>query len=354
MPTIDADAHVVEAENVWEYLEGKDKQFKPKIVRLDPENGIEGGPRGDAYWLIDGEFSRKGRNAKRAGTPVESAELTDIPARLRHMDELGIDIQVLFPTLVAGLGMARPVTQVALTRAYHRFLGDVWRQSNGRLRWVVMPPYPVMSECLEALHFGSENGACGVMLHGLEGERIPTDSYFFPLYEEAQRLNLPICIHAGGATSSNHHFKHMFHSNAAIYWNSRAPVVAAFDGLARSGFPERYPNLRWGFIEASASWIPYMFHHIPLSFERRDHKQFDPDFMTSYRFYVAIETNDDLPDIIKYCGDDRLVLGTDYGHDDGEPRSFQMMREAGGVNPMALKKLIDDNARALFGISVAK
>ena len=349
MPTIDADAHVVEAENVWEYLEGKERQFKPRIVRLDPDKGDETGRRGEEYWLIDGEFSRKGRNAAKAQTPKEAAELTDVQARLRHMDELGIDIQVLFPTLVANLGFTRPVTQVALTGAYHRFLADVWRQSNGRLRWVVMPPYQVMSACLEALRFGKENGACGVMLHGLQGERIPTDSYFEPLYEEAQQLDLPICIHAGGVISSNRHFKHMFHSNAAIFWNSRAPVVAAFDGLARSGFPERFPALRWGFIEASASWIPYMFHHIPLSFERRDRKTFDPDFMRRYGFYVAIETNDDIADIVTYCGNDSLVLGTDYGHDDGEPRAFQMMKENQSA-PEAIKKLMDDNARALFGI----
>lgn len=352
MPTIDADAHVVENEQIWDYLEGDERQFRPKVLRLDAEKGAAS-QRGEEFWSIDGETTRKGRNYARAGAPKESAELTDVQARLRHMDELGIDIQVLFPTFVAGLGLMRPATQVALTRAYHRFLANVWRESNGRLRWVVMPPYPVMSECLEALRFGKQNGACGVMLHGLQGERVPTDTCFTPIYEEAERLGLPICIHAGGATSSNHHFRHMFHSNAAIYWNSRAPVVAAFDGLARSGFPERYPDLRWGFIEASASWIPYMFHHIPLSFERRDHKQFDPEFMSRYRFYVAIETNDDLPDITKYCGEDRLVLGTDYGHDDGEPKAFQMMKEIPGLSPSILKKTLDDNARALFGIEAA-
>jgi len=43
---------------------------------------------------------------------VERAELLDIDARLAHMDELGVDIQVLYPTL-----FLRPVTTRAEVEA---------------------------------------------------------------------------------------------------------------------------------------------------------------------------------------------------------------------------------------------
>ena len=38
MPTIDADAHVIETENTWNYLEGHETQFQPVL----PQTAMEG------------------------------------------------------------------------------------------------------------------------------------------------------------------------------------------------------------------------------------------------------------------------------------------------------------------------
>src|SRR5205823_10046827 len=48
-----------------------------------------------------------------------------------------------------------------------------------------------------SLHDALPICACGVFMRGFEGERLLSDSSLFPVYEEAQRLDLPICIHAG-------------------------------------------------------------------------------------------------------------------------------------------------------------
>ena len=32
MPTIDADAHVIETENTWNYLEGHEAEFRPALL----------------------------------------------------------------------------------------------------------------------------------------------------------------------------------------------------------------------------------------------------------------------------------------------------------------------------------
>ena len=34
------------------------------------------------------------------------------------------------------------------------------------------------------------------------------------------------------------------------------------------------------------------------------------------KIWVACQTDDDLPHVLKYAGDDKLVIGTDYGHGD--------------------------------------
>jgi predicted TIM-barrel fold metal-dependent hydrolase len=67
---------------------------------------------------------------------------------------------------------------------------------------------------------------------------------------------------------------------------------------------------------------------------------------------VACQTNDDLPYIIKYVGDDNLVMGTDYSHTDSsaELQALPRLKQDERLSPETRKKIHDDNARALYGL----
>ena len=55
MPTIDADAHVIETENTWNYLEGHEAEFRPALLSANRD--------GREFWLIDGNvFTRSNVN----------------------------------------------------------------------------------------------------------------------------------------------------------------------------------------------------------------------------------------------------------------------------------------------------
>ena len=51
-------------------------------------------------------------------------------------------------------------------------------------------------------------------------------------------------------------------------------------------------------------------------------------------------------------GEDNLVIGTDYGHADtaSELLALRTFQEESGVSPEATSKILDDNARALYGL----
>ena len=70
------------------------------------------------------------------------------------------------------------------------------------------------------------------------------------------------------------------------------------------------------------------------------------------RIYVACQTDDDLPYVLKYSGEDHLVIGTDYGHNDtsSEILALRKLKEDGTVPPEIVNKILDDNARALYGL----
>ena len=88
--------------------------------------------------------------------------------------------------------------------------------------------------------------------------------------------------------------------------------------------PERFPELRFGFIEASASWVPYVLHHLQRASGARLNAGGDadasldwgPNLFRDYRLYVAAEADEDLPYLLTHIGEDHIIMGSDYGHQD--------------------------------------
>ena len=87
MLTIDADAHVIENESAWDYMLESERQFKPRIV------GASNGDPSIDYWLIDGRLMPRSNVEK--NLPREAREMSDLSIRIKHMDELNVDVQVI-------------------------------------------------------------------------------------------------------------------------------------------------------------------------------------------------------------------------------------------------------------------
>jgi uncharacterized protein len=342
MAVIDADAHVLESERTWEYLLESERHFRPRIVTTpnDPDSGGES-------WLIDGLYMGKARNVGK-DTSKESREMDDIAARLKHMDELGVDVQVLYPTIFLRPYTRRPELELALTRSYNRWLVDIWKRAPDRLRWTAVLPLLTMEKALEEARFAKESGACGIFIRGLEGDKRLSDSYFFPLYEEAARLDLPVCVHSATGSFAVHDF----FVDECGFSKFKLAVVGSFHSLVFNEIPSKFPKTRFGFIEVSSQWVPYAIHDFARRFERRGVKVEKTEVLRKNRIYVACQTDDDLPYVLKYAGDDMLVIGTDYGHNDtsSEILALRRLKEDGAVAPEIVNKILDDNARALYAL----
>ena len=347
MARIDVDAHVDETEATWSFLTESERRHTP--VCTDPGvPTVPGDRRPHRLWLIDGGTRlRRWRDDVRTGTVQATRELTDIPARLAHMDELNVDVQVLYPTLFLGGFTARAEVDTALTGAYNRWMADSTQTSGGRLRWVALAPMLDIDEAVNQLRWAKENGACGVMKKGIECGRSASDPYFFPLYEEASRLDIPICIHTGTGNPPT--------SGADI--GGRFNAIAAFTDLAMSDVPDRFPELRVGWIETGASWVPFLIADLIAKAQKLTFHPFDyrSDLFRNCRFYVACDTTDDLPYILSFGTEDSLMIGTDYTHADqsAELHALDVIerREAEGEIPEGVaKKIIDENPRRFYGI----
>src|SRR5712671_2397334 len=156
---VDVDAHVDETDATWEYLDESERRFKP--VTLDPGGATApGDARPHRLWMIDGTILlRRWRDDKRTGTIKETRELLDVDARLRHMDELRVDIQVLYPTMFLHAFTDKTEIDLALCKSYNRWIAAATEKSQGRLRWVAVLPLLSIDQAVKELRWAKDHGA---------------------------------------------------------------------------------------------------------------------------------------------------------------------------------------------------
>jgi predicted TIM-barrel fold metal-dependent hydrolase len=366
MPVIDADTHVDETEATWEYID--DPALRPDTVC--PSNPDPKLPPA-RYWLINGRRQiRFVRDDKRTQTTVETRELLDVSKRLRDMDQLGVDVQVIYPTLFLAEFNDQPELELALRRSYNRWLAGRTSQSGGRLRWVCLPPYMSIDKAIEELRFAKDHGACGVLKKGdREAGKWPVDQYFYPIYEEAEKLDLPICFHTGSGVPDFSPAREFFFSR---FMRFAAPVPNAFDSLIHEGIPGKFPKLRFGFIEAGASWVPFVCYALKRQVEvqrrqaaragggtagpfKRLELDLEQNLLKANRMYVACQVDEDLPYIVQYSGEDNLLVGSDYTHGDPAdelyfPRLLRERARRGEISERLAEKILNDNPKAFYGL----
>jgi predicted TIM-barrel fold metal-dependent hydrolase len=306
-------------------------------------------------WFFDGTFRlRRVRDDVRTSTTVETRELTDVEARLRDMDELGIDVQVCYPTLFLRQISGRPAVEVALKKSYNRWMASRCELSHGRLRWVALMPTLNIAECVKEMEFAKENGAVGIFKKGIEAGHVAGHAYFDPLYDAANQLDLTICLH----TASGDPNVTGIDQNTFSPWYTTYPVLDACISLIERRVPERFTNLRFGFIEAMASWVPFVMAELGArrkNISRIDALEANAELFERYRFYTACQTTEDLPYIMKYTGEDHLVIGTDYTHADQSAdieaiAGIKRMGDEGFITPEQAAKITGENAVRLYGL----
>jgi predicted TIM-barrel fold metal-dependent hydrolase len=74
--------------------------------------------------------------------------------------------------------------------------------------------------------------------------------------------------------------------------------------------------------------------------------------MRENRLYVACQTDDDLPYVLKYSGEDSIVIGSDYGHADtsSEIEALRNLKKKGELKPEVIDKILYDNPKALYNL----
>lgn len=359
---IDADTHIAESEEMWSLIDKEMYDRRPVLVSI-PTNTLY--KDHNAFWLIDGNIfpkpagrggfrlmtpSRSERQASRTDIPISSREITDLKMRVTDMDKLQVKTQVIYPTLFLIYLTDDIGLEIALCQAYNRWLAEVCSKAGTRVRWVAVLPLRSIDESLKEMKWAKEHGTVGILFRGIEGDCTLDRPYFFPIYKEAAALNLPICIHTGSGAPTlmqifdlerNHTFAH----------NRILPMIA-FRDIVANKIPELFPGLRFGFLEASAGWVPYLLHVLRRQMGGRWQYSSTVNLFRDYRLFVACEAEEDIPYLIQYTGDDNLIMGSDYGHPDPseELHLVDVMQSNKNIPAGITEKILCSNPKRFYAL----
>ncbi|MBO0748410.1 MAG: amidohydrolase family protein, partial [Acidimicrobiaceae bacterium] len=97
---------------------------------------------------------------------------------------------------------------------------------------------------------------------------------------------------------------------------------------------------------------------------RREHMQgltldhtlvVDTELFRRSRIYVACQSHDDLPYILRHGMEDNLIIGTDYTHADQSAElkaldHIEARGSSGDIPAEVARKILDDNPRRFYGL----
>ncbi len=357
---IDADGHVIERSVDWAArLPAGLRKDAPGWVRL---------PNGEEHFIVERKTWPTRRDFYGAlglwPEPHKPAHCWsweregqwDPLRRLPDMDEEGIDVAVLFGTFI-GLGAASsvesPELACAIAAAYNDWLAGYCRVCPERLKGIaVLPlqdPPAAQGELRRAVR---ELGMVGFVAFPNLHRRLLSDERFDPVWEEAQALGVPACVHIVSTNASGvdrfdrYVFKHAFYS---------LDLMIAVASFVAGGVLERFPRLRVAFLEGGAGWVPWVMdrlhEHWELLPQQLPWQKRDPlEVMRSEQCYYSVEPEEStIPWVAQAVGAERLVYASDYSHWDCIcPDSVKAITGRDDLSEEVKRKLLGENAARLF------
>ena len=356
--TIDADGHIEEAHINWK------ERLPEKYQDAAPER--RPGADGHSRLFIEGKaWPKPNGTALGVGGPYSRPHprrpgMTDPRARLADMDSEEIDIAVLFG---GALGGSIPALEdadfaAALARARNTWVAEYCSANAARLKAVaVLPQQDIAAAVAELNRAVTELGFMGVaLLPNLRGKHLG-DPYFFPIYQTAERLNVPICVHMflgryGSEATGTLRFDKFFYSHLFGHPFEQAIALAVILG---EGLLDRFPRLRFVFLEAGCGWLPYWLdrldeHGEVLGVQLPALKERPSQLLKRGQLFFSCEADEtELAHVVEVVGDDCIVFASDYSHFDSHyPGASKPIVEHAKLSDLSKRKILSENCRRLY------
>jgi predicted TIM-barrel fold metal-dependent hydrolase len=314
---------------------------------------------------VRAELTGEGAGA-RNGAPDPAR---DPEARLREMDRLGFDMQVLITqnALPSPLrpGSDKPLwLRTALAELYNNCAVDIRNRYPDRFIPMATVPWDDIQGSIQELERVRKLGLRAVQIAGSFGDRNLDVYELYPFWEAVSALDMVCIVHnstqpCGGAIIDHttpypmvgHERYHRLHIGTYVGFGIDYTVSCA--ALTLGGVLDEFPDLRFLFYEAGATWMLYAMLGCDRSFyiERACARCNErPSDLIKRHCLTAIESLEPVEQFVAAYGADNFILGTDFPHPEFQrlPNATTDITDKPGLSEEDKNKILGGNlARVL-------
>jgi len=280
--------------------------------------------------------------------------LIDLPLRLESLRKRGVVKQFFGPPpfLVSWPGGA---PNVELTRVLHRMLHEVAAESEGLMEAIGVAalgePEQAAAELQRAV---DEYGIRGLIIPSTAGGRALDEPQFEPFFALCEKLGIVLFMHPTTAMPSDRFHMYGIHVLVGFPFETTLAVTR----MIFNGVLERHPNLKLVLAHGGGNLVflrgrldsaydatgweadPYFKQHITMR----------PSAYLDRLYYDTCALNERSNRfVIETMGADRVVFGSDYPFDIGDPEGKRSVPVVDSLPPLDREKIYSGNAIRLFG-----
>ena len=381
MPVIDSDGHFHEPHYLFDqYIEKEYFGKRPRVLAIR-DHGLEEG-----RWVVEGKVVPRVPFSKGVGaggfqymTPrhkkmhMKDNSLDDVDGRLKDMELLGVDIQVVYPTAFPFVSdIEDKDLAAAVCRAHNNYVADRCRKAPDRLKGIAIVPLQDPTAAVDEMRRAlKELDLVAVTIPGIVGDKPLHSPEFYPFFKAANDLDCPIGCHAVTGmhcTPWADCFTDFFSTHVTAMPFS---MMVALMSVIRMGIMETLPNLRFAFLEVDATWLHYWSnwvnrhvkdsprvssgYHLERGWGEEPYllpdTSRDPmEYIQSGRFLSGYSEHEDLRYLIDHLGSKTFMYASDYPHGDTEWERVKETRSLDTLTGEEKNAILGDNAARFYGL----
>jgi predicted TIM-barrel fold metal-dependent hydrolase len=359
---VSADGHVPEPPDLW--ATRIDKRFRDRLP------GVAVDADGKKFQKTEGFRPLRLRTTVFEGEDLLRNKSGYTPEeRIRDLEIDGVDAEILFPN--KGLTIwatPDPLFSQAMCRVYNDWAWQVFGDFNDRLSpMACVAPGDLEGTLAEiercaALGFRGLSLPCkpvwGAPDHEALNYNLPE---FDPLWACVQDTGLPITFHVSTGRDPR---TSRGNGGAVINYavHSLAPTMEPIANLCASGVLDRFPNIRFGTIEAGIGWVAWSLNALDEAYKKHHMwvrprlKQLPSEYFKQNGFASFQEDKPGLDTARAHGLVNNFLWANDYPHHEGTwPHSAQAIeRTMGGLTDTERAAILGLNSARIFGFEIPK
>jgi aminocarboxymuconate-semialdehyde decarboxylase len=300
-------------------------------------------------------ISEEERARHRAYIASLDARIRGADKRLKEMDAMGIDVQVVSPGPMQYFYYLEPDMGREASRMVNDDIAELCARHPDRL--VAMGTVPLqeprlaveeLERCVKSLGLKAVEISTNV-----NGEEL-SEKKFAPFWARAEELGVLVFIHPLGFTDGKRLSRYQFNN---VIGNPLESTIAVghliFDGVL-----DRHPGLKiciahgGGYI---AHYIGRMDHVYSVRPEVRGNIKKKPSEYMKRLYFDTVQYDPvEVENLVRRWGADHVLLGTDWPYNMGETDPVGLLKRCGGLTAAERNKIGGLNAAKLLGIKVPK